>query len=118
MYGSNLEADGAHQLEAIALGHYAFTQFVVELHPPVLQMILEVHVAHDGLPQPRERGQRQIVGGREPDGALPGEGAQNALGTDAPIVGIRALEHLIDEKEERRLPSGEILELANRVISA
>ena len=51
--------------------------------------------------QPAEVGQRQIVRGREADRASLDEGSEDALRADAPIVGIRALQHLVDEEEER-----------------
>ena len=39
--GSDVEPDRPHQLQGVALLHYAFTQRVVEAHRPVHELILD-----------------------------------------------------------------------------
>ena len=39
-----IQADRAHQCQAIALGYHTLPQLVVEVHPAVLKFFLEVHI--------------------------------------------------------------------------
>ncbi len=66
---SDVEADRAHQLEGVAARHDAGPQAVVEVHPAVLELILEVHVRGARREVVGDLREREVVGGDEPDRA-------------------------------------------------
>ena len=73
----------------------------------VLEPVLEVHVG--GGREPGDQvGQRQIVRRHEADRALPDEGADDRLRADPAIVGIGAVQDLVEQKQQRHRPAREI----------
>ena len=57
-------------------------------------------------------GERQVMGRGDADGAELDQRAQQPLGADAPIVGIGALQQLVDQKQQRLAALGERYDLA------
>ena len=96
----HVQADLAHQIEGVAAGDGALAKTVVEVDPAVLQPVLEVDVAEPGRGRVvGDAGESQIVGGHEPDRAAIEQAADQGFGARCPVVGIRPVEDLVQEKQ-------------------
>src|SRR5262249_36045922 len=95
----NVQANRPHQFNAVAGGDNAGAEAVIERELVVLKPLLKMNVDHAIRKGLFQRGQGEIVRGDQPDGAMANQGAQNALSTRTAIVGIGALEDLVEENE-------------------
>ena len=66
---SNLQPDASHQFQRVAASDDAGLHFVIEDHPPVFQMILEMDVGAAPVQRLDDPRQRQVMRGDEADGA-------------------------------------------------
>ena len=63
-------------------------------------------------------GQRQIVGGDQPQSAAVHQAADHRLGADPPVVGVGAVEDLVEQEEHGSGPSHSETTCCRRWISA
>src|SRR5262249_46663422 len=94
------------------LGHHAFSQLVIEMHPSVLELFLEVHVAESAADLAVHLGERQIVGAHEAYGSAIQESADDASGAGKPILRVCSLQQFVQQKQQRQLARGQVDELA------
>src|SRR5881396_3858383 len=109
--GSDVQADRAHQLESVRLAYDAGMQAVVEGDPAVLEVVLEVDVGRARGEDGGDLGEREVVRGRETDGAQIDQVAEHGLGTDAPVVRVGAAEQLVEQEEQGRRSLRQVREL-------
>ena len=92
----------AHQGDRVAPLHHTGSQAVVEDDAFPVQLILEVDVGRmrlELLGDPRER---QVVCRHQPHAPLLDQAADQRLGTDPPVVRVRTVEDLVEQKKESR----------------
>src|SRR5690606_38404597 len=106
-----VEPDRPHEREAVALRHRPVAQLVVEGHAPVDELFLEVQVAEAPAALRLEIGQTEVVSRNQADLASIQERAQQALGADAAIVRVRALQQLVEQEKQRRAAAAELVKL-------
>ncbi len=74
---------------------------------PSTRLILEVDVRHARIGL-RDLGQRKVVRRDEADGPRLEQRADDGLGPDPAIVGVRTVEHLVEEEERRPLAARQV----------
>src|SRR5882672_47729 len=79
----HLKPDRPHQFEAVALRNYAISQFVVESHSAVLQLILEMNITQMALGRIADVGQCQVMCAHQPNRAALDQRAHNSLRANA-----------------------------------
>ena len=95
------------------MADHAGLHVVIEGHGAVLELVLKVYVGRPIAEMVGDLGQCEVVRRDQTDGPQIDESGQHGLGANASIVGIGALEKLIEKKQERRLAAGQIDELAD-----
>ena len=86
-------------------------QAVVEGDPAVLEVVLEVDVGRARGEGGGDLGEREVVRGRETDGAQIDQVPEHGLGTDAPVVRVGAAEQLVEQEEQGRRSLRQVREL-------
>ena len=86
---------------------------VVEVHDPVLELVLEVDVLGVRGEPIDDGGQGEVMGGDQADGPAVEETADHRLGPDAAVVRVRAVEQFIEEEEERNGTPRQVDELSH-----
>src|SRR5215469_3181892 len=109
---SDLEPDGSHQFEAVALGDDALAQAIVEFHAPIFKLILEVNVVQVGADRAVHLGQGEVMGADQPNGAAVDQGQNDAFGADSAIFRVGALQQLVEQEENGESAGSEIENLA------
>lgn len=99
-WGLDVEADEAHEGDAVALHGCAFAEGEVEVHLVVEDLVLEVHVFEGVGREAVDVGEGEVVGGDDADGAEVDEGAEDALRADEAVFGVGALEEFVEEEED------------------
>ena len=115
---AHVESHGPHQLEGVAPGHDPRPADIVEPDAAVLEMVLEMHVRGARRERVGDLGEGEIVRGHEPDRAVPDQPAEHRLGAGSPIARIGAVEHLVEEEQQRRTSPVRSTIARKRVISA
>src|SRR5690349_15575608 len=95
----DVKTDRSHKFDAVAGGYHAGAETIIERQPIILKFFLKMNVADAVRKNLFQRGQSQIVGGDQPDGAVTKQRSQNAFSADAAIVRIGALKNFVEEKE-------------------
>ena len=98
----HVQPDGAHQLDAVALGDDAGPQLEIELELAVHQFVLEMHVHDAPGVKSGNIGQGQIVRADQADRAALDQGANESLRADAPIRRIGTLQQFVQQKQQRQ----------------
>ena len=96
--GLDVQPDGSHQLEGIAPSDDTLSQAKVEEHLAVLDPVLEVHIIHGQFPVLCDPCQGEVVGCHDPNGSPLEKAPKHGVGTDFSVVGVRAMQHLVEEK--------------------
>src|SRR5258708_30805143 len=87
----HFKPDRPHQFEAVALRNYAVSQFVVESHSAVLQLILEMNITQMALGRIADVGQCQVMRAHQPNRAALDQRAHNSLRANAAVFRVCAL---------------------------
>ena len=109
---SDLEADRAHELEGVALLDDAGSHAVVELHAPLDDLVLEVHVAGDRREGVGDTREGEVVGGDQAERPACQKPANHGLGADAAIVRVGAVEDLVEQEQDGKRALREAHDLA------
>src|SRR5947207_1529540 len=96
------QADGAHELDCVALTHYALAQLIVESHLALGQVVFEMDIA-DAVIALSNPGNSQIVRRHQSDRAGVHQCAGYGPGADPPIMRICAVQNLVEQKQARRV---------------
>jgi hypothetical protein len=103
----NIQPNEPHQCNPIASSDGAIAQDEVELHLPILNLVLEVHVVEEMAVKLRKR---EIVGANQTDGRGFEQRIDDALGADKSVARVGSLQEFIEKKKESRLLVGQITE--------
>ena len=67
-----------------------------------------MHVLRARRQRVRDLGEGEVVRGHEPDGAMPDEPAEHRLSAGSPVARIGAIEHFVEEEQQRRTSRREV----------
>jgi len=90
----HIQADGAHEIEGVAVLHHTFADPVVEDHLAILDAVFEVDVA-----SARNPGERQVVSGHQADGTARQQSPNDSLAADQPVMRIGPVEQFVEQKQ-------------------
>ena len=108
----DVESDGSHQFDGVAPGHDPFAQGVVEDHLPIFDAVLKVDIDDAKFLVIGDSGEGEVVSGDDSGGPPSEQAPQDGVGSDLSVVGVGAVENLIEQKENRRTAIGEVDDLA------
>src|SRR5207248_3026081 len=86
----------------VALFDNTVAQLVIEVDFPVLEIILEMDIVNAGANAIGKGGEGQIMGCDQADRATLQQSFHHAKGTDFAVMGIGAVQDLIEQEEHRR----------------
>jgi len=107
----DVKADRTHELQRIAFAHDAGAQAMVEHRSPVFGKIFEVKVLGTRSQDFGNVCQGGIVRSQEPDRPSLNQVLDERFRADGSIVGVCAVQKLIEEKEQRQRPRRDVDEL-------
>src|SRR5450631_981510 len=99
---SNIESDRPHELDAVALGNDAGMQLEVKTQLAVAKLVLKVNVLQGACLESGNVGERQVMSADEADRSPFDQCTNDAVRSDEPVGGVRSLQELIQEKQQRQ----------------
>ena len=97
---------------ALLLRDDAGAHEVVEPDLAVFDLVFEVDVGGAIAEYVGDLGQRQVVGGDQADRAALDQAAHDGFGADAAVVGIGAVQELVDQEQDGQRAGGQVDDLA------
>jgi len=110
---SDVEPDGPHQGQGVAVLNDAGAHPVVEPHGAVHKLVLEMHVRRARREALGDLGECEVVGRDQPDGPAVDQALHHRPGANDAVVRVGAVEDLVEQEQERPRPFREANELSD-----